>query len=120
MMITRDDAIEVLSELISSGILAEDIEYKLQDIMSCIEAECIGRHEWGVPRDELAKLYTAIRSDLITDEDMKEYERIHRKVTFIPSVKERIIIETMVCERIEDSTGEEASGEDIERWFKRF
>lgn len=118
-MITREEAINTCLEIIDAGILAEDIESSLQDIVSCLEAEMIGRHEWGVEDDKLGVLYTAKRVDLITDEDMKEFDRIHRKLTFIPSVDERIIIETAVCDKIEESTGMEVEAHDIEDWFRR-
>lgn len=119
-MIMREEAVEVLYDLISSGILSEEIEEKLQDIASCIEAENIGRHEWGVPREELGKLYASVRVDLITEDSIEDYERIHRKLTFLPSVDERIVVESNIADRIENATGEEAKVEDIERWFKRF
>lgn len=118
-MITRLEAIETLYDLISSGILADDIEGRLQDIASCIEAELIGRHEWGVPREDLAKLYSAVRVDLVTDNDIDDYDRIHRKLTFVPSVDERIIIESNISDKIYESTGEEAEVEEINEWFRR-
>lgn len=118
-MITRIDAVETLYELTGSGIIDGVLEKKLIDIANCIEAELIGRHEWGVDRSELAKLYGATRADLVTDEDIKEYDRVHRKLTFIPSVDERIVIETAVRDKIEDSTGEEVTVEEINEWFAR-
>lgn len=118
-MITRDEAIMVCYELMESGILAQDLEEALQSIASCIEAEQIGRHEWGVDDAELGILYVTKRSDLITDEDVKEYDRIHKKLTFVPSVDEKIIIQSHVQDKIEDATGEEATVEDIKEWFDR-
>lgn len=118
-MITRYDAIEVLTEVIDSGILNESIEGRLEDIRSCIEAELLGRHEWGVDRGKLASLYTAVRSDLITDEMINEVDRIHKKITFIPSTDERIVVESAIAEEIENSTGEEATADDINKWFER-
>lgn len=119
-MITREDAVATLNEVIASGILAEDIEDCLQDIASCIEAERIGRHEWGVSRDKLGVLYSAVRQDLITEERMSEYDDIHKQLTFIPSIDERTLIETNIADRIENATGEEVDGKEIERWFERF
>lgn len=118
-MISREEAIETLYEIIGSGIIAEEIEYRLQDIASCIEAELIGRHEWDADSHELSVLYTAKREDLVTDEDLAEYDRIHRKLTFVPSIDERIFIETNIREKIEDATGIEAEVENINDWFRR-
>jgi len=118
-MITREEAIEVIYDLIDSDILKTDVEERLQDIANCIEGELVGRHEWGVDRSKLAKLYGATRIDLVTDKDIEEYDRIHRKLTFVPSVDERIVIESHVRDEIENATGMEAEVEDINDWFRR-
>lgn len=118
-MLTRYDAIEILTDLINSGIFSDEIEEGLEDIRSCIEAELLGRHEWGVDREKLAPMYVSVREDLITDEMIREYDRTHKSLTFIPSVDERIVIESAIVEEIENSTGEEATPEDVEKWFER-
>lgn len=118
-MITRQDAIDTLRMVADADILADDIRCDIEGIISCIEAELLGRHEWGVSSEDLTKLYGAVRSDLVTPDIVKEYDRVHRKLTFIPSIDERIVIESYITEEIENATGEEATGEDIREWFER-
>lgn len=118
-MISREEAIFCCYDLLNAGILSDEIEEKVQDIASCIEAELLGRHEWGVDSHELSTLYTAKRLDLVTNDDIDEYDALHRKLTFIPSVDERIVIESNVRDKIEDAIGMEAKVEDINDWFRR-
>lgn len=64
-MITRDNAVEAIMEIINAGILREDLEEELNEIMHCIDAEQdLGIHAWGMPDEEWGILCTAVRTDL--------------------------------------------------------
>ena len=66
MVISRDEAIQVLYQVMNSGIISEDIEEELQDIANCIEGEKKGLFLWGADDDHI-DLFTARREDLIDD-----------------------------------------------------
>lgn len=118
-MISREEAIQTCYELIASGILEEHLEERIQDIASCIEAECIGRHEWGVSNELLGKIYVSKRADLITQEDIEEKERVHRLITYVPSDAEKLEIYGNVGNKLEEVADDEVEIEDIEEWFRR-
>ena len=61
-MITRDEAIAVLTELIESGILDEGLRDILDEIRINIHYERIGLHLWG-----------ACEKDFETDESIAKY-----------------------------------------------
>lgn len=82
--ITRSEAVSVLSALIDSGILSDEIEDALQDIMFCIEQEQLGYHCWG-GENELVELFTSHRADLWTDELKEKVQAIHNKYSFTPA-----------------------------------
>lgn len=84
-MISREEAIETLSFLESNEILSEDLQGKLLDIRSCIEAELQGWHFWGAEDDDYIELHIARRSDLWTDEVKKKCEELDHKHTFTPA-----------------------------------
>ena len=50
-MITREQAIYAIYEIINSGIIDMELENKLQAIASCIDAENYGVHLWGEERE---------------------------------------------------------------------
>ena len=83
-MITREKAVKVLYDLINSGILSESIELDLQSIVNCIGAEYqLEIHAWGMPASDLAKLYTAHRTDLPDYEDFcRDCDRIRKEWAF--------------------------------------
>ena len=83
--ITRDEALETLQALLDSGILSEELEGKIEDIASAIENEKYGLHLWGADNKEYAVLYTAVRKDMITEDYIKEGQRIWQKYAFTPS-----------------------------------
>jgi hypothetical protein len=97
-LITRDKAIAVLTKLINSNILSPDIEEDVYDILQVIENEKIGYHFWGADKKEYMKLFTAVRSDLITDEHRKECQEISDKYSYAPSDHEAAEIEANIDE----------------------
>lgn len=115
-MITREEALNVINDLINSEILSEDLEYALSDIRMCIEEEMIGRHVWGIPDEWMAKLHTSVRADLVTDELIDEYDNIHKGIAFKPSTFETKEIRDNVRADIENASGEDATDEQID-WF---
>lgn len=49
-MITRTEARDVLYDIINSGIISEEMEDKIQDIVNCLfDEEELGIHSWGMP-----------------------------------------------------------------------
>ena len=50
-MITREQAIYAIYEIINSGIIGMELETRLQDIANCIDAENYGVHLWGTERE---------------------------------------------------------------------
>ena len=50
-MITREQAIYAIYEIINSGIIDMELEARLQDIANCIDAENYGVHLWGTGRE---------------------------------------------------------------------
>lgn len=95
-VITRDEAIQTLFELINSGILTYDLTEKLEEIANNIEMEKIGYHFWGADRDEKTKLSIAMEADSITPEYEAECERIDEKYSFVPSHFEQKEIEANI------------------------
>lgn len=82
--VTREEAKSTLIELIDSGVLDLDIEDKLTQIYSIIDAEQVGYHVWGADND-VSILFVARRSDLITEEYIKEVEEVKKKYSFVPA-----------------------------------
>ena len=87
--ITREEASDFLYSLVNTGVLGEEAEEKLAEIANLIDDESIGYHFWGADADERAKLFTAVRSDLITDEHCEACAEIANKYSFVPSEFER-------------------------------
>ena len=56
--ITRDEACDLLFALSESGILDEDITYKLNEIASCINMEKYFQHNWGILKSDAATILT--------------------------------------------------------------
>lgn len=91
--ITRDQAIETLCDLIDSGILSEEIEGKLAEIMNAVENEKYGLHLWGADNEEYDALCTSVREDLLNDEYRNKVQGIYNKYAFLPSQFEATEIE---------------------------
>lgn len=81
-MISRQEAVETLFDLINAGILSDEIEGKLGDIAKCISAEDsendLGLFLWGADMDFM-DLYTAKREDLIDDAWNKHCDELYQK-----------------------------------------
>lgn len=115
-MITRENAIDVINDLICADVLSDEKMDALSDIRLAIEEERLGRHVWGAPDEWISKLHVAVREDLITDELINEYEKIHKGLVFNPSTFETKEIRDNIREDMENSTDEEVTDADIE-WF---
>lgn len=113
-MISRELAIDTLQELVNTGIFDEDITSNLEDIISCLEAEMVGRHEWGVPNEKLCHLYGAVREDLVTDELIKETHEALELIRFIPSKYEYDEIKANLIDDYETWNGEIETEEDMD------
>ena len=87
--ITRDEASDFLYSLVNTGFLGEEAEKKLAEIANIIDDENFGYHFWGADVDERTKLFTSVRSDLITDEYRETCAEIANKYSFVPSDFER-------------------------------
>ena len=88
MNITREEAIEVLRDISDSGIIRDELDTKINDIIHCIECETDGLHVWGSEGDEI-ELYIGRRVDLITSEIEKKCQAIHDKYAYTPSEFEK-------------------------------
>lgn len=86
-MITRDEAILLLSELSQNEILDDEICEQLNEIANCIEDEKDGLHGWGAD-DDYSELHVSHRADLITDAMKEKSAAIYRKYAFTPSLFE--------------------------------
>ena len=88
-MITRDDAIEVLYDLMNSNVLDDELCDDLQNIANCISAERDSMHLWGADDQEVAELYTMVQSSA---PDAEEHEalcdKLFNKYCFEPSEHE--------------------------------
>ena len=82
-MLTRQEAVEVLYELINSGILASDLQDALEDIVICIRSEDrdkdLGIDIWGAKEEDWTDLYIAKRADLITPEWKQHCKNVYEK-----------------------------------------
>lgn len=73
-MITREQARDVLLKVADCGILSEDIEVALDDIVRCINMEIEAQiSPWGMPDDDYYTLVACVRTD------MSEYYEEHQK-----------------------------------------
>ena len=86
-IITRQEAIDVITELAETEFFGEMICQKLADIAHCIDAEFRGYHLWG-GGDDSAELFIARRDDLWTDEVVERVGKIAEKYTFKPAPHE--------------------------------
>ena len=84
MFIQREEAVQVLYNLINSGILKREYEDALEEIATCIEKEGQGLHMWGA-EDDAVELFVAYRKDLLTDEVKKKIKDTQEKYSFSPS-----------------------------------
>lgn len=85
-MIERDDAVRLLYSVINSGIVHDDLANALEEVAQCIAAENDGLHVWGVNSDDVAELYTSVRTD--TDEYKAHCDlcdELYQRYHFVPS-----------------------------------
>lgn len=94
-MITRDEAIETLYELIDNPIISSDLSETLQDIAICIDDEKAGFHTWGIPDKDQTTLNTAYREDL--KEEIENAKKVAKKYAFGPSEWEKENSEEEEC-----------------------
>ena len=97
-MITREEAIDVLFQLENSDILSEELVEQISEINLMIQAETHGKHFWGADAEEYAKVHTAYRDNLWTDELLRECQDINFNHTFDPAPYEEADIESNIEE----------------------
>lgn len=79
MFITKEEAMDVLYELLGTGILKEELENKIEEIHSVLRHEIEdGLNLWGAD-DEAGELFGCVRSDLITEEYEKRMKELWDK-----------------------------------------
>lgn len=100
-MISREDAINTIAELESSGLLNYELTEKLGEIRLCIEAEQLAYHLWGInekkyPDWSLIVPGARIRDDLwstVEEGHTKTYEdranAMDRLCRFVPAVNDK-------------------------------
>ena len=64
-MISREEAVEALYDIINSGIISNELEDTLEEIAQCIkDEEDLGIHAWDMPKDDEVRFHIAIRNDI--------------------------------------------------------
>ncbi len=86
--LSRQESIDILRSLTSTGMLAEELESELEEIANLISYELEGEHFWGQPYESDDKLRIAYRQDLITDELYDEMTKQHEAARFTPAPNE--------------------------------
>lgn len=100
-MLTRDEAIEALYEIIDSPVVDEEIRDKMLDIANLIEIEKRGMHFWGGNRDDYYEMVVSRREDLWTDEAIAKADKIQKEHSFEPAPYEKAEIEEYIKELAE-------------------
>jgi hypothetical protein len=75
-MITREQAIYAIYEIINSGIIDMELETRLQDIANCIDAENYGVHLWGTDEVKTYEHYIFGPSDFEEAEIMQNIKEL--------------------------------------------
>lgn len=86
--LSRQESIDVLRAISSTGLLAEEIEDELDEIANLISYELDGEHFWGQSYESGDKLRVSYREDLWTDELIAEATKQHNNARFIPAPNE--------------------------------
>lgn len=86
--LSRQEAIDVLRTVASTGLLADEIEEELDEIANLISYELDGEHFWGQSYESGDKLRVAYREDLWTDKLVMEVSAQHNNARFIPAPNE--------------------------------
>lgn len=81
-MMSREESMQVLCSLMNTGILSEDVELALNDIVICIQGEINGFHFWSGDDQDITDLNTAKRADTITDDWLQHCEKIANKYKY--------------------------------------
>ena len=77
-LITREDAVEKLSDLVNSEIIDENLRNDLEEIAYCIDHENDNLFLWGAEQDCI-DLFVSRREDLIDDEWLKRQKALYEK-----------------------------------------
>ena len=77
-LITRENAVDKLYDLINSGILDEKLCDDLEEIAYCINHENDNLFLWGAEQDCI-DLFVSRREDLIDDEWLKHQKALYEK-----------------------------------------
>ena len=118
--LTRSEGISVLYEVINSGILDDAIEANLTELANLLQYELEGEHLWGQPYSACDKLHVAYREDLWTDELVKECQKQHDNVRFIPSPTEIPELKEHYMEMCEVDEDDAIAMEQFEKDFNNY
>ena len=86
--LSRDEAIELLQDVVESDILKDEIVDGLEELIELIRYERDGEHFWNQPYEAASKLRIAYREDLLTPELVSEIEQQHVNARFTPAPNE--------------------------------
>ena len=100
-MITRDEAIVALYEIIDNPVIDEELRDKMLDIANLIEIEKAGMHFWGGNLEEYHEMVVSRRSDMWTDEAIAKADKIQKEHSFEPAPYEKAEIEENLKELAE-------------------
>lgn len=79
MYITKQEAVDTLMDLIGTGIIREELEDKIEEIIHVLSHEIDDKlNLWGAG-DEAHELFVAVRSDLQTPEYEKRMNELWEK-----------------------------------------
>lgn len=95
-MITREQAVDILDELVESDVLNENLRDALDEMSMVIHYERIGLHLWG-----------ADERDLQNDETLEKY-------AYIPSDFEKVAVLTERQKLSEETVSEPSEAENTE------
>lgn len=110
--LSREDAIELLRDIVESDILKEELSDGLEELIQLIRYELNGEHFWNQPYSAADKLGVAYREDLWTPELIAEVEKQHIDARFTPAPNE---IEDLKAYFMETRECDEESDEEYQR-----
>ena len=110
--LSREDAIELLQDIVESDILKEELSDGLEELIQLIRHELDGEHFWNQPYSAADKLGVAYREDLWTPELIAEVEKQHTDARFTPAPNE---IEDLKAHYMELYECDEESDEEFKK-----
>lgn len=77
----------LLDSLVNTGLFCDEISAKLEEIANCIDAELLGRHEWGISAEMNNFLYCGKKE--FSDSECQFLDSIDDSLRFIPCKTEQ-------------------------------